>query len=78
MPSSSTPFQVFQEQENSQIQPKRSKRARVEKDFGPDYYLYNVEEIPHTVQEVLSSPDAIFWREAVNDEIESLLSNKTC
>ena len=60
MPNSSTPSQVFQEQENSQIQPKWSKRARVEKDFGLDYYLYNVEEIPFTVQEVLSSPDAIF------------------
>ena len=36
-----------------------------------------MEEIPQTVQEALSSPDAIFWREAVNDEIVSLLSNKT-
>ena len=60
MPSSSTPSQVFQEKENFQIQRRRSKRARVEKDFGPDYYLYNVEEIPLTVQEALSSPDAIF------------------
>ena len=55
----------------------RSERARVEKDFDPDYYLYNVEEIPLTVQEALSSPNAIFQREIVNDEIDSLLSNKT-
>ena len=49
MPSSFTPSQVFQEKENFHIQPRRSKRARVEKDFGPDYYLYNVEEIPFIV-----------------------------
>ena len=36
-----------------------------------------MEEIPLPVQEALSSPDAIFWRETVYDEIDSLHSNKT-
>ena len=25
----------------------------------------------------LTSPDAIFWKEAINDEMESLISNRT-
>ena len=36
-----------------------------------------MEETPLTLQEALASPDSVFWNEAVNDEMESLLSNKT-
>ena len=52
------------------------KRARVEKDFGPDYYVFNIEENPKNLKEALTSLDAIFWKEVVNDEIESLISNR--
>ena len=51
------------------IEPSLSKIARVEKDFGPNYYAFNVEENPQNLEEALISPDAIFWKEAVNDEI---------
>ncbi|XP_060179481.1 uncharacterized protein LOC132609491 [Lycium barbarum] len=63
--------------ENDDFELRRSKRARVEKDFGPDFYVFNVGDDPLTLQEVLSSHDAIFWKEAVNDEMESLIFNKT-
>ena len=42
-PSSSTSH--LQNQENFEME-LRSKRARVEKDFGPDYYVFNIEENP--------------------------------
>ena len=74
-PSSSTPHS--QNQENLEIELRRSKRARVEKDFSPDYYVFNVDENPLTLKETLLSPDCVFWKEAVNDEIDSLISNKT-
>jgi hypothetical protein len=74
-PSSSTSH--LQTQENIELEPRRSKRARVEKDFGPDYYVFNLEENPPNLKEALASPDAIFWKEAVNDEMDSLISNKT-
>jgi hypothetical protein len=74
-PSSSTSH--LQTQENIELEPRRSKRARVEKDFGPDYYVFNLEENPPNFKEALASPDAIFWKEAVNDEMDSLISNKT-
>uniref|UniRef100_A0A2N9EDW1 Retrovirus-related Pol polyprotein from transposon TNT 1-94-like beta-barrel domain-containing protein n=1 Tax=Fagus sylvatica TaxID=28930 RepID=A0A2N9EDW1_FAGSY len=37
----------------------------------------NVEEDLNTYSEVMASRDAAFWREAVNDEIDSILSNNT-
>ena len=74
-PSPSTSH--LQNQENFEIELRRSKRARVEKDFGPDYYVFNIEENPQNLNGALTSPDAIFWKEAVNDEMESLISNRT-
>ena len=59
------------------MEPRRSKRTRVEKDFDPDYYVFNIEENPQNLKEALTSLDAIFWKEAVNDEMESLISNRT-
>ena len=74
-PSSSTSH--FQNQGNFEMEPRRSKRVRVEKDFGLDYYVFNIEENPQNLKEDLASPNAIFWKVAVNDEMESLISNGT-
>ena len=43
-PSSSTSH--LQNQENFEMEPRRSKRARVEKDFSHDCYFFNIEEDP--------------------------------
>ena len=59
------------------MEPRKSKRARVEKDFGLNYYVFNIEGNPQNLKEALILPDAIFWKEVVNDEIKSLISNKT-
>ncbi|KAK2442716.1 putative mitochondrial protein [Trifolium repens] len=56
---------------------RRSKRVRVAKDYGPDYSAYTLEEDPANLQEALSSLDADLWQEAINDEMDSLESNKT-
>ena len=42
-PSTSTSH--LQNQENFEMEP-RSKRARVENDFGPNYYVFNIEKNP--------------------------------
>ena len=42
----------------------------------PDYYVFNFEENPSNLKEALVSPDAIFWKEVVNDEMDALISNK--
>ena len=68
---------VYNIKKNFEIESRRSKGARVEKDFGPDYYVYNIEKNSQNLKEVLTSPNALFWKEVVNDEIESLISNIT-
>ena len=59
------------------MEPRRSERIRVEKDFGIDHYVFNIEENPQNLKDALTSPDAIFWKETINDEIKSLISNRT-
>ena len=40
-------------------------------------FVGNVEEDPNTYSEIMASRDTAFWREAVNDEMDSILSNNT-
>ena len=63
--------------ENSEAEPRRSKRARIIKGFGSDFCAFTIEEDPINLQEALSSLDADFWQEAINNEMDSLKSNKT-
>jgi len=77
-PSISIPSSSYQENDiQNEIEPRRSKRARIERDFGTDFLVYNVEDNPLSLNEALASPDSIFWKEAIHDEMESLISNKT-
>lgn len=39
--------------------------------------LLNIEDDPKTFKEAISSRDVAFWKEAINDEMNSLLSNNT-
>lgn len=39
--------------------------------------MFNVQGDPTSLEEVLSSPTIDFWREVINDEMDSLLSNRT-
>ncbi len=73
---SSVPRNI-EDNEQREIEPRRGKRARVAKDYGPDYRVYTLEEDPTSIQEALSSLDADLWQEAINDEMDSLESNKT-
>ncbi|KAL0559604.1 hypothetical protein IC582_004219 [Cucumis melo] len=57
-------------------EPRRNKRAKTVKDFGEDFEMYNVED-PKDLTEALSSVDANLWQEAINDEMNSLESNRT-
>ncbi|KAI3728566.1 hypothetical protein L6452_17204 [Arctium lappa] len=59
------------------VKPRRSKRARVEKSFGPDFLTYVVESEPKTYHEAVTSSEGPQWKEAINSEIESILQNHT-
>ncbi|KAL0301725.1 UNVERIFIED_CONTAM: Retrovirus-related Pol polyprotein from transposon TNT 1-94 [Sesamum radiatum] len=58
-------------------EPRRNKRAKRAKTFGPDFLTYLLENEPRTINEALSSPEAPFWKEAINNEIESIMQNHT-
>ncbi|KAL0370577.1 UNVERIFIED_CONTAM: hypothetical protein Sangu_0375800 [Sesamum angustifolium] len=44
---------------------RRSKRARVVKDFGSDFVTYNIEYDPVTFKDVMDSLEVKQWKEAV-------------
>ncbi|KAL0318197.1 UNVERIFIED_CONTAM: Retrovirus-related Pol polyprotein from transposon TNT 1-94 [Sesamum calycinum] len=57
--------------------PRRSKRARVVKDFGSDIVTYNIEDDPVTFKDAMASSEAKQWKEAVKSEMYSIISNGT-
>ncbi|GJW26004.1 retrovirus-related pol polyprotein from transposon TNT 1-94 [Tanacetum coccineum] len=76
--SSNLPFiRVNENHDDLDNEPRRSKRARINKNFGPEFCAYTLEEDPSNLQEALTSLDVDMWQEAINDEMESLESNRT-
>ncbi|KAL8110798.1 hypothetical protein AgCh_026508 [Apium graveolens] len=67
--SSSTPNKVEE--------PRRSKRAKVVKDFGSDFITYNVEDEPLTFRQAKDYSESRNWKGAVKSEIDSIVSNGT-
>ena len=68
-----------QEVENEEVEdePRRSKSARTEKSFGPDFLTYLLESEPQTFQEAVSSSEGPQWKEAIKSEIDSIMQNHT-
>ena len=74
-------------------EPRRSKRARKDNSFGPDFislclsesslvnddfvHLFVLEDDPRTYDEAMRSVDAVFWKEAIDSELQSILNNNT-
>ena len=64
-------------EERNEVEPRRSKRAKMSKSFGPNFLTYMLEDEPQSFEEAIFTPEAPFWKEAVNSEIESILQNHT-
>ncbi|GJR25430.1 retrovirus-related pol polyprotein from transposon TNT 1-94 [Tanacetum coccineum] len=62
--------------DEEEVEP-RSKRARNEKSFGPDFVSFMVENEPTSYREAVTSSEGQQWREAIKSEIESILQNHT-
>ena len=60
----------LENQENFELS--RSKRGKIEKKFGADFFTYLVEDDPKTYDEAMNSIDASFWREVVSSEMDSI------
>ena len=59
------------------VEPRRGKRARTSKSFGPDFLTYMLESEPQSYNEAIRSPDGPLWKEAIKSEIDSILQNHT-
>ena len=51
--------------EDSEVEPRRSKRARIEKSFGLDFLTYMLEEEPQTYKEAMNSTEGLMWKEVI-------------
>ena len=63
--------------ENNGIELRRSKRDRKETNFIDDFYTFLVNGDLLTYSEAISSPHGPLWKEAINSEIKSIMSNHT-
>ena len=62
---------------DSEVEPKRSKRERIEKSFGTNFLMYMLEREPQTYKEAVNSTKGLMWKEANKREIDSILQNHT-
>ena len=66
------------EDTDGEVEPRRSKRARTEKSFGPDFLTYMLEGEPQTYKEAVNSTESLMWKKAIKSEIDSIRHNHTC
>ena len=55
----------------------RGKRQRTVKSFGDDFFVYLMDDTPTSISEAYASPDADYWKEAVRNEMNSIMANGT-
>ena len=48
---------------------RRSKRTRTSKSFGLNFLTYLLEDEPQIFKKAMSSPEAPYWKDAINDEV---------
>ena len=68
--------------ENSQnqdgkVEPRRSKRVRTDKSFGPGFMMYVLEEEPRTFKESVNSIEGLMWKKSIKSQIDFILHNHT-
>ncbi|KAL2226387.1 UNVERIFIED_CONTAM: hypothetical protein Sindi_1997400 [Sesamum indicum] len=58
-------------------EPKRSKRARIVKNFESDFVTYDIEDDPITFKDAMASEEAKQWKETAKSDMDSIVSNGT-
>ena len=63
--------------ESSPGELRRSKKQRKKVSFEDDFYIYLIENEPSSYFEVISSSNALLWKEAIKTKLDSILKNQT-
>ncbi|KAL2226491.1 UNVERIFIED_CONTAM: hypothetical protein Sindi_2007800 [Sesamum indicum] len=58
-------------------EPRRSKRARIVKNFETDFVTYDIEDDSITFKDAMASEESKQWKEAAKSEMDSIVSNGT-
>ena len=67
------PILVENPEKDNNDAPRKSKRQRTVKSFGDDFNVYHMDDTPRTIEEAYSSRDADYWKEAVRNEMDSIM-----
>ena len=70
-------FRSIELELETKIELRRSKRNRIERNFGEKFFTYLVEGDSYTYDDGMSSSNSSYWKQAINSEIQSILENKT-
>ena len=65
------------ENDNGEVEFRRSKKARIEKSFDQDFRTYMLKGEPQTYKEAVNSTEGLMWKKVIDSEIESILYNHT-
>ena len=52
---------------DNEVEPRHSKRVRIEKYFGPDFLTYMLEGEPQTYKKVVNSTEGLMWKEIIKN-----------
>ena len=63
--------------QDGEVEHRRSKRVRIEKSFDPDFLKYVLEGEPQTFKETVNSSKSLMWKETIQSDIDSILQNHT-
>jgi hypothetical protein len=64
-------------EEDNNMVARKSKRQRIEKSFGEDFIIYLMDDTHTIIVEAYSSLDADLWKEAIQSQMDSIMSNGT-
>ena len=67
------PEEKEEEDQEQEIEVRRSKRARIEKFFGPDFLTYLLESEHQSFKEAVTAAEGTLWKETINSEVKSIL-----
>ena len=65
------------QQDLTDDEPRQSKRVRTSKSFDLDFLTYLLENEPQSFKEAMTGPETPLWKEAIYNEIESIMQNHT-